>query len=116
VADTSGEHGSHNPAHEHAGETHIAGEHHTDHGHAAKQRFNLKAWLMPNGKLSLENLSYLMLFASTAMIAIGVGLGTFVRYTVYIASAGSLLLLAGIVIYIISQLMAPESETGGAKA
>jgi len=115
VADTSGEHGSHNPAHEHAGETHSAVEHHTDHVHSSK-RFNLNAWLMPNGKLSLENLSYFLLFASAAMIAIGVGLGTFVRYTVYIASVGSLLLLASIILYIISQLMAPESETGGAKA
>ena len=116
MADTSGEHGSHNPAHEHAGETHSAVEHHTDHGHSSNRRFDLGTWLKPNGKLSLENLSYLLLFASTAMIAIGVGLGTFVRYTVYVASVGSLLLLASIILYIISQLMAPESETGGAKA
>jgi len=115
VADTSGEHGSHSPAHEHAGETHIVGEHHADHGHSSKH-FDLGAWLKPNGKLSLENLSYLLLFASVALIAAGIGLGSFVKPTIYMASIGSLLLLASIILYIISQLMAPESETGGAKA
>lgn len=116
MADTSGEHGSHSPAHEHAGEAHSAGEHHTDHGHSSK-RFDLKAWLMPNGKLSLENLSYLMLFVGAALVAVGIGLGSFVHYTVYLASGGSLLLLAGIILYIISQLLEiPKNETGQVKA
>jgi hypothetical protein len=110
VADTSGEHGSSAaPVQEH-------GEHKPHAVGREKRRFNLGTWLYPGGKLSLEKLSYTMLFASAAMIAVGIVLGSIVHYTVYIASAGSLLLLAGIVLYIISQLMAPESETGGAKA
>lgn len=73
--------------------------------------------MWPHGKLSIENLSFAILFASVAMIGAGIGLGSFVRYTAYLASGGSLLLLLGIVLYIISQLLIPEKqETGQVKA
>ena len=54
---------------------------------------------------TLENSSYLMIVVSAVFVAIGIGLGSFVKYTVYIAVAGAALLLAAIVIFITSQLM-----------
>ncbi len=73
------------------------------------------AWLRPGGKLSLENLSFLLIFASTALIVAGIGLGSFVQYTVFLAAFGSFVLLAGIILYIASQLITPSQERGEQK-
>jgi len=54
---------------------------------------------------TLENTSFLLFVVSAVMVAIGIGLGSFVKYTVYIAVLGAVLLLAAIVLFIISQLM-----------
>jgi len=59
---------------------------------------------------TLENVSYLLMIASAAMVAIGIGLGSFVYGTVYIAVAGAAIFLPAIVIFIASQLMLPHSS------
>ena len=56
-------------------------------------------------RVTLENTSFLLFVVSAVMVAIGIGLGSFVKYTVYIAVLGAVLLLAAIVLFIISQLM-----------
>jgi len=54
---------------------------------------------------TIENSSFLLMVVSAVMVAIGIGLGSFVKYTVYFAVFGAAILLVGIVLFIISQLM-----------
>ena len=57
-----------------------------------------------------ENLGYVLLMGGAVMVALGVGLGSFIKYTVFIGVVGALLSLLGIVLYIVSQLMAPAKK------
>lgn len=85
--------------------------------HGGKGKFGLVRWLKgANRRERVENTSYLIIVLSAVMVGIGVALGSFIRYTVYIGAFGALLILVGIVIYIVSQLMAKEKGTGEASA
>lgn len=67
---------------------------------------NFFEWLKGKStKEFLENLSFVILAVSVAMVAIGLGLGSFFKYTVFVASFGAFLILPAIIIYIISQLL-----------
>lgn len=52
----------------------------------------------------LEEISYKTVILSAAMIFIGLLLGSFVKYTVLLASFGVFILLVGIILYLIAQL------------
>lgn len=67
-------------------------------------------WLRGSSRQEyIENLSYVVMFLSAFFIFIGLGLGSFVPFVVYIAVLGSFLLLIGIVLYILSQLIEKRS-------
>lgn len=67
---------------------------------------NFMIWLKgKSGKEFLENLSYVLIILSAACIAIGILLGSFVKYTVLIAAFGAFMIIPSIIIYIISQLI-----------
>jgi len=82
-----------------------------------KKKFNFKDWLRgKNRKERLENISFLLILISVAGIWVGMLLGSFIKYTVFVAAFGALLLLPAIIIYIISQLMEEKkSETAPAQ-
>lgn len=85
--------------------------------HEEKKKFNFIRWLKgSNTQEFLENLSYVLIMSSAALLFVGIGLGSFVRYVVFLGAAGALLILVGIILYIVSQLMAPEKGTGEASA
>jgi fatty acid desaturase len=57
-----------------------------------------------------ENVSYVLMAISALAVAVGIGIGSFVQYTVYIAVAGAVLFLPAIILYIISQLIGHEEH------
>lgn len=69
-----------------------------------KKKF--KEWLKgSNKKEYAERLSYTIIIISAVLIFFGILLGSFVKYTVHLATFGSFLLIIGIIVYIVSQLM-----------
>ncbi len=54
---------------------------------------------------TLENLSFLLIVISAGMISLGIGLGSFFRYVILLASFGAFVLLAGIILFIVSEFM-----------
>jgi len=79
------------------------------------KKFELGAWLKGGHKGEhYERLSFLLIIVATALVMVGILLGSFVRYTVYVAAFGALLLLPGIILYIASQLMEVKHETASA--
>ena len=56
-------------------------------------------------KGKFEELSYKTILLSAGMIVIGLLLGSYVKYTVLLASTGTFILLLGIIFYIISQMV-----------
>ncbi len=54
---------------------------------------------------TMENSSYVLMVISAVFVAIGIGLGSFVAKTIYIAVAGAALFLPAIILFIISQLL-----------
>lgn len=59
---------------------------------------------------TIENSSYLLIIVSAVAVATGIGLGSFVHGTIYIAVAGAALFLPAIVLFIISQLLEPKEH------
>lgn len=55
-------------------------------------------------KIELAKASYKLTLISAAMIFLGILLGSFIKYTVLLASSGSFLLIVSIIMYIISEL------------
>ena len=53
----------------------------------------------------LEEISYKSVLISAAMIFLGLLLGSFVKYTIHLATIGTFILLVGIILYIISQMV-----------
>jgi len=51
----------------------------------------------------LENWSFIITVISGIMVALGIGLGSFVQGTVFIASFGSFFFMIGVIVFIISQ-------------
>ena len=56
-------------------------------------------------KVKFEELSYKTILLSAVMIVIGLLLGSYIKYTVLLASGGTFILLLGIIFYIISQMV-----------
>jgi len=64
------------------------------------------------GKNKWESLSYKAMIVSAVLIFSGILLGSFIQYTIYLASFGSLLLMLGICLYIASQLIEKTDKEG----
>ena len=64
----------------------------------------------PEGKNKKESLSYKIITISAVLIFLGILLGSFIQGTIYLAALGALLLMAGICIYIVSQLIENTEE------
>jgi len=58
-----------------------------------------------------ERRSYKVIITSAIMISIGLLLGSFIKYTVILASTGTFVLLIGIVLYIYSQLIEKDKTS-----
>jgi len=58
-----------------------------------------------------ERRSYKVIITSAIMISIGLLLGSFIKYTVILASTGAFVLLIGIVLYIYSQLIEKDKTS-----
>lgn len=54
---------------------------------------------------TLENISFIVIVFAAVLIAFGMGLGTFYKGVILLASFGSFLLLIGIIIFVIAELM-----------
>ena len=54
-------------------------------------------------KERLENWSFIITVIAGIMVAVGIGLGSFVQGTVYIATFGSFFFMIGVIVFIISQ-------------
>jgi len=65
---------------------------------------------LPEGKNKYETWSYRIIILSAIMIFFGILLGSFIQGTIYLASFGALLTMAGICIYIVSQLIEHTEE------
>jgi hypothetical protein len=78
--------------------------------------FNVEHWLKSGGSRQFyERLGYLLVMVSVALVIVGMILGSFLKYTIYMAFLGALLLLPAILFYIASQLMEVRHETAAAK-
>lgn len=64
-----------------------------------------------NKKEVFENVSFYVIVISAIMVAVGIGLGSFIQYTIFIATLGGFFVMVGIVIYITSQFM-EEAKNG----
>ena len=79
------------------------------------KKFDLVAWLKGGSEAeSYEHAGFLLTAVAAVCICIGTLLGSFVKYSVYIAMLGALLLLPAIMLYIASQLMERRNETAPA--
>jgi len=74
-----------------------------------KRGFNFRKWLKGKNKREyVENISFIIIVISGILVALGIGLGSFIEGTVLIASFGSFFVMVGIVTYIISQFIEVE--------
>ena len=80
-------------------------EHHKHEEHAEHKKLELSIKLGNNKRDILENLSFYIIVISAIMIAIGIGLGSFIQGTVYLSLLGSFFVMVGIVFYIASQFI-----------
>ena len=71
---------------------------------------DIKKYLDTTTDNKLESLSYKIFLVSLALILVGILLGSFIKYTILIGSFGGFLLIAGILIYIASQVFKEENE------
>ena len=58
----------------------------------------------------LENLSYKTIIASAAMVVLGLFIGSFVNFFVFIAVLGAFFVMVGIIMFIASQFMEEKIE------
>jgi len=71
-----------------------------------KGKFNFKNWLKGKSrKEHWENMSFTIIIFSAILIFIGLLLGSFVKYTIFMASFGSFFVMIGIIIYIFSEFI-----------
>jgi hypothetical protein len=84
-------------------EEHKHEEHHAEHK-SEGIKLNLTNW-GKNTKEVLENVSFFIIVISAIAVSVGIGIGSFIQGTVLIAVTGSFFVMAGIVIYIISQFI-----------
>jgi len=72
----------------------------------SKAKFSLKNLLGgKNNKEFWENLSFLIIIFSGILVAIGIGIGSFIQGTILIASFGAFFVMVGIVVFIVSQFI-----------
>lgn len=80
------------------------------------KKFEFGVWLKGRNRSEYyEHLSFVMISIAVGFVWIGMLLGSFVKYTVYLAAFGALLLLPAIMLYIASQLMEVKNETAVAQ-
>ncbi|MFH0928827.1 MAG: hypothetical protein V1818_00550 [Candidatus Aenigmatarchaeota archaeon] len=53
----------------------------------------------------IENISFMIIVLSSVMVASGIFLGSFIQGTIFIASFGSMFVMVGITVYIVSQFI-----------
>jgi len=71
-----------------------------------KPKFNFNKWLRGSNKReSIENISFLIIVASAVMVSAGIGLGSFIQGTIFMAVFGAFFVMVGIVAYIASQFI-----------
>ena len=72
----------------------------------SKKSFGFKKWLEGESKKDYaENLSIVIIIVSGIMVAMGVGLGSFIQGTILLGILGAFFAMLGIVIYILSQFI-----------
>ena len=86
-------------------------EEHKHIEHVENKEQEKKIEKVRNRKEIFENVSFYVIVISAIMVAVGIGLGSFIQYTVFIAVIGSFFVMVGIVIYIASQFM-EEAKNG----
>lgn len=75
-----------------------------------KGGFDFLKWLKgKSNREYVENVSFVIIFASAIMVASGIALGSFVQGTILIASFGSFFVMVGIVAYIASQFIGVDN-------
>ena len=71
-----------------------------------KRKSNFRKWLKgENKKEYIENISFIIIVISGILVSLGIVLGSFIQGTILMASLGSFFVMAGIIIYIISQFI-----------
>jgi len=74
-----------------------------------KKKFNFRKWLKGKNKREyIENISFVIIFISGILVALGIGLGSFIQGTILMASFGAFFVMVGIIVYIISQFIGVE--------
>jgi len=92
-----------NKSKEHEQETDKSNDH-KEEPKQEKKRFNFKI-RGSNNKETLENVSFYIIVISAIMVAIGIGLGSFIQGTILLSVLGAFFVMIGIIIYIISQFL-----------
>lgn len=76
-----------------------------------KEKFNFMKWARgKNRQEFLENGSYVLMVVAAVLVSGGLLVGSFVPGVVIIASIGAFILLPALVIYVVSQLMLPDTN------
>ena len=71
-----------------------------------KKGFDLRKWMQgDNRKEYVENISFLIIVISGVLVALGIGLGSFIQGTIVMGIIGSFLVMVGIVTHILSQFI-----------
>jgi hypothetical protein len=71
-----------------------------------KKRFGFRKWLEgSNRKEYVENISFVIIVISGILVALGIGLGSFIQGTIVMGILGSFFVMIGIITYIISQFI-----------
>ena len=70
------------------------------------EKFNFGKWLKgSNKKEFIENISFLIIALSAILVSAGIGLGSFIQGTVFIAVFGAFFFMIGAVAYLASQFI-----------
>jgi F0F1-type ATP synthase assembly protein I len=71
-----------------------------------KKRFDFRKWLEGNNRKEyVENISFVIIVISGILVALGIGLGSFIQGTILMGVLGSFFVMIGIITYIISQFI-----------
>jgi len=98
------EHAEHVENKEH--EEHKVEEHKTEEHHEHKEKFNFQKWIKGSNKSEyIENISFVIILISAVMFSSGIILGSFIQGTILLSVFGSFLVMAGIIVYMISQFI-----------
>jgi hypothetical protein len=71
-----------------------------------KEKSGFMKWLKGNNRKEYtENISFVIIVVSGVLVALGIGLGSFIQGTIVMGIIGSFLVMVGIVTHIISQFI-----------